>query len=36
VATLVRFSGLGLIDEMFHTVASPPMAYLFFVIGCAC
>ena len=33
VATLVRFSGLGLIEEMFHTVASPPMAYLFLVIG---
>lgn len=33
VSTLVRFSGLGLIDEMFHTVASPPIAYLFFVIG---
>lgn len=33
VATLVRFSGLGLIEEMFHTVASPPIAYLFFVIG---
>jgi membrane-bound serine protease (ClpP class) len=32
-ATLVRFSGLGLIDEIFHTVGSPPMAYLFFVIG---
>jgi membrane-bound serine protease (ClpP class) len=34
VATLVRFSGLGLLEELFHTVASPPMAYLFFVIGC--
>ncbi|MEI7547357.1 MAG: NfeD family protein [Actinomycetota bacterium] len=33
VATLVRFSGLGLIEEMFHTVASPPMAYLFLIIG---
>ncbi len=33
LATLVRFSGLGLIEEMFHTVASPPIAYLFFVIG---
>lgn len=33
VATLVRFSGLGLIDEIFHTVGSPPMAYLFFIIG---
>ncbi|HPU77435.1 MAG TPA: hypothetical protein PKY84_03960, partial [Thermosynergistes sp.] len=28
-----RFSGLGLLEEMFHTIASPPMAYLFFVIG---
>ncbi len=35
VATLVRFSGLGLIEELFHTVASPPMAFLFFIIGCA-
>ncbi|MEQ1701114.1 MAG: NfeD family protein [Ilumatobacteraceae bacterium] len=34
VATLVRFSGLGLIDELFHTVGSPPIAFLFFVIGC--
>ncbi len=33
VATLVRFSGLGLLEELFHTVASPPMAFLFFVIG---
>jgi membrane-bound serine protease (ClpP class) len=33
VATLVRFSGLGLLEEMFHTVASPPMAFVFFVIG---
>ncbi|MEY4339748.1 MAG: hypothetical protein RLZ14_1598 [Actinomycetota bacterium] len=33
VSTLVRFSGLGLIEELFHTVASPPMAFLFFVIG---
>ena len=34
VSTLVRFSQLGLIDELFHTVASPPIAFLFFVIGC--
>ena len=34
VSTLVRFTGLGLIEELFHTVASPPMAYLFFAIGC--
>lgn len=33
VSTLVRFSGLGVVDEVFHTVASPPIAYLFFVIG---
>lgn len=33
VATLVRFNGLGLLEELFHTVASPPMAFLFFVIG---
>ena len=34
VATLVRFTGLGLVEELVHTVASPPMAFLFFVIGC--
>ena len=34
VSTLVRFSQLDLIDELFHTVASPPIAFLFFVIGC--
>jgi membrane-bound serine protease (ClpP class) len=34
VATLVRFSGLGLFEQLFHTVASPPIAFLFFVIGC--
>lgn len=33
VSTLVRFSSLTLIDELFHTVASPPIAFLFFVIG---
>lgn len=33
VSTLVRFSGLGITDELFHTVASSPIAYLFFVIG---
>jgi membrane-bound serine protease (ClpP class) len=33
VATLVRFNGLGLFEELFHTVASPPIAFLFFVIG---
>lgn len=34
VSTLVRFTGLGIIEELFHTVASPPIAFLFFVIGC--
>ncbi len=33
VATKVRFSGLGLGEELFHTVASPAMAYLLLVIG---
>jgi len=31
--TTVRFGQLGLIDQLFHTVASPPVAYLLFVIG---
>lgn len=35
VSATVRFSGLGLIDELMHTVASPPMAFLLFVIGMA-
>jgi membrane-bound serine protease (ClpP class) len=34
VSTLVRFSSLGLLEQLFHTVASPPIAFLFFVIGC--
>jgi membrane-bound serine protease (ClpP class) len=34
-STLVRFDGLGLVDQLMHTVASPSMAYLFFVIGAA-
>lgn len=34
MSTLVRFSSLGLVEQVFHTVASPPIAYLFFVIGC--
>ncbi len=34
VSTLVRFSSLDLIDELFHSVASPPIAFLFFVVGC--
>jgi membrane-bound serine protease (ClpP class) len=33
VSTLVRFSSLGLLEQLFHTVASPPIAFLFFVIG---
>jgi len=33
MSTLVRFRALGLLDQLFHTVASPPIAYLFFVIG---
>lgn len=33
VATLVRFNGLGLSEELFHTVASPAMAYLLLIIG---
>lgn len=31
--TQVRFGQLDLIDELFHTVASPPVAYLLLVIG---
>ena len=31
--TKVRFGQLGLIDQLFHTVASPAVAYLLFVIG---
>jgi membrane-bound serine protease (ClpP class) len=34
-ATTPVFSGLGLFDEVMHTVASPPMAFLLFVIGLA-
>jgi membrane-bound serine protease (ClpP class) len=34
-STLVRFSKLGLIDQMMHTMASPPVAYLMLVIGMA-
>lgn len=33
--TPVRFGQLGLIDQLFHTVASPAVAYLLFVIGLA-
>ena len=34
-ATTPRFFKLGLVPRLFHTVASPPVAYLFFVIGAA-
>jgi membrane-bound serine protease (ClpP class) len=34
-ATLVRFSKLGLVDQMMHTMASPPVAYLMVLIGLA-
>jgi membrane-bound serine protease (ClpP class) len=34
-ATLVRFSKLGLLDQLMHTVASPPVAYLMLLIGLA-
>lgn len=33
--TTVRFSKLTLGNQLFHTVASPPVAYLLFVIGMA-
>ncbi|MFZ9383947.1 MAG: NfeD family protein [Ilumatobacteraceae bacterium] len=33
--TVVRFQKLGLISQMFHTAASPPVAYLFLIIGLA-
>jgi membrane-bound serine protease (ClpP class) len=33
--TPTRFSGLPLIDQLAHTVASPPVAYLLFTIGMA-
>ncbi len=32
-ATLVRFSKLGLVAQLMHTVASPPVAYLMLLIG---
>jgi membrane-bound serine protease (ClpP class) len=31
----VRFSKLSLLDQLFHTVASPPVAYLLLLIGLA-
>jgi membrane-bound serine protease (ClpP class) len=33
--TLVRFTKLGLVAQLMHTVASPPVAYLLFAIGMA-
>jgi membrane-bound serine protease (ClpP class) len=33
--TGVRFSDLGLAERLFHTVASPPVAYLLFITGLA-
>jgi membrane-bound serine protease (ClpP class) len=33
--TRTLFSGLSLVDQLAHTVASPPVAYLLFVIGMA-
>lgn len=35
ISTTPVFSGLGLFDEVLHTVASPPMAFLLLVIGMA-
>ncbi|MEO8265296.1 MAG: NfeD family protein [Ilumatobacteraceae bacterium] len=35
ISTTPVFSDLGLFDEVLHTVASPPMAFLLFVIGMA-
>ncbi|MEM9745155.1 MAG: NfeD family protein [Actinomycetota bacterium] len=32
---VVRFSKLGLVDQLFHTVASPPVAYLLLLTGLA-
>ena len=34
-ATLVRFFKLGLLNQLLHTVSSPSVAYLLFVIGLA-
>ena len=33
LAERIRFTKLGLWDQVFHTVASPPVAYLLFLIG---
>jgi membrane-bound serine protease (ClpP class) len=34
-ATLVRFSKIGLVEQLIHTVSSPPVAYLLFIVGLA-
>jgi len=34
-STLVRFTGIGLVNQLMHTVSSTAMAYLLFVIGAA-
>ena len=33
--SIVRFQKLSLIDQLFHTVASPPVAYLLLLVGLA-
>jgi membrane-bound serine protease (ClpP class) len=33
--TLVKFSKIGLLDQLMHTAASPPVAYLMLLIGLA-
>ncbi|MGD9997282.1 MAG: NfeD family protein [Ilumatobacteraceae bacterium] len=33
--TLVKFSKIGLLEQLMHTVASPPVAYLMLLIGLA-
>lgn len=35
LTTRVQFGGLGIVGQIMHTVASPPVAYLLFVIGLA-
>lgn len=34
-STLVKFSKLGLVNQLMHTMASPPVAYLMLIIGMA-
>ena len=34
-STLVKFSKLGLVNQLMHTMASPPVAYLMLLIGMA-